>query len=204
MYYQDVKNRYLNKKENQLTSEDQQNETLPTNVQEVSLDEGENKIVSSVTNEIINKIPTYTVMAKRALKELNNIGEGCSKLEILIFILKKYKPLDEITNINKKLGKVLESGVLKGTFLSNCKIKKSLKPKLKIADKKVQGKKTLVLMKKQKTGNKMVQNIKVSKSNKNIVRGKQGSANLPRNIKQSKEIKQQKLSGKRIRLENSI
>jgi len=74
----------------------------------------------------------YDRMVNQALKHLNTQGEGCSKLEILVFILRKFKPAEDIVAINEKLGKALEFRVKKGTLLSNEKApKESLKPKEK-------------------------------------------------------------------------
>jgi len=41
-------------------------------------------------------------------------GEGCTKLEILLFVLRKYKPKENITHVTNKLLEVLELGIKKG------------------------------------------------------------------------------------------
>ena len=47
--------------------------------------------------------------------EMNRVGgEGCTKLEILLFILRKYKPKENITHVTNKLLEVLELGIKKG------------------------------------------------------------------------------------------
>ena len=47
--------------------------------------------------------------------EMNRVGgEGCTKLEILLFVLRKYKPKENITHVTNKLLEVLELGIKKG------------------------------------------------------------------------------------------
>jgi len=80
-----------------------------------------------VTKEVKKKkdIPVrYDKMVQKALEHLNTQGEGCSKLQILVYILKKYQPSEDIVVINNKLGKLLDKRVRKGTLLSNEKLPK--------------------------------------------------------------------------------
>lgn len=79
-----------------------------------------------------NRGPRYDTMVNKALEHLNTRGEGCSKLEILVYILRKFQPSGDIVAINEKLGKALDVRVKKGTLLSNEKVhKESIKPKEK-------------------------------------------------------------------------
>ncbi|XP_023341007.1 nascent polypeptide-associated complex subunit alpha, muscle-specific form-like isoform X2 [Eurytemora carolleeae] len=64
--------------------------------------------------------PPYTAMIRQALLEMNRVGgEGCTKLEILLFVLRKYKPKENITHVTNKLLEVLELGIKKGLLLSS-------------------------------------------------------------------------------------
>merc|ERR1712179_721229 len=75
-----------------------------------------------------NKLPTYTTMIRSALEEVNVIGgEGCSKLEILLYILRKFRPKGNVNTITTKLIKVLEIGTKKGDFLSSVSCPRVLK-----------------------------------------------------------------------------
>merc|ERR1712013_498822 len=75
-----------------------------------------------------NKLPTYTTMIRSALEEMNVIGgEGCSKLEILLYILRKFRPKGNVNTITTKLIKVLEIGTKKGDFLSSVSCPRVLK-----------------------------------------------------------------------------
>ena len=67
-----------------------------------------------------SKLPTYTTMIKSALEEMNcDGGEGCTKLEILLYILRKFRPKGNVEQITSKLIKVLEAGTKRGDFLSS-------------------------------------------------------------------------------------
>ena len=67
-----------------------------------------------------SKLPTYTTMIKSALEEMNcDGGEGCTKLEILLYILRKFRPKGNVEQITSKLIKVLEVGTKRGDFLSS-------------------------------------------------------------------------------------
>merc|ERR1711915_733209 len=84
-----------------------------TNDVDLKTESNENKVSP-------NKLPTYTTMIKSALEEMNVIGgEGCSKLEILLYILRKFRPKGNINAITTKLIKVLEVGTKRGDFLSS-------------------------------------------------------------------------------------
>jgi len=75
-----------------------------------------------------NKLPTYTTMIKSALEEMNVTGgEGCSKLEILLYILRKFRPKGNVNTITTKLIKILENGTKKGDFLSSVSCPRVLK-----------------------------------------------------------------------------
>jgi len=67
-----------------------------------------------------SKLPPYTVMIKHALAEMNCVGgEGCTKLEILLFILRTYRPKDDIAHVTNKLIHTLDVGIKKGHLLSS-------------------------------------------------------------------------------------
>ena len=67
-----------------------------------------------------SKLPTYTTMIKAALEEMNcDGGEGCTKLEILLYILRKFRPKGNVEQITGKLIQVLEVGTKRGDFLSS-------------------------------------------------------------------------------------
>jgi len=67
-----------------------------------------------------SKLPTYTTMVKSALEEMNcDGGEGCTKLEILLYILRKFRPKGNVEQITSKLIMVLEIGTKRGNFLSS-------------------------------------------------------------------------------------
>merc|ERR1711874_606514 len=44
---------------------------------------------------------------------------GCTKLEILLYILRKFRPKGNVEQITSKLIKVLEAGTKRGDFLSS-------------------------------------------------------------------------------------
>ena len=54
-------------------------------------------------------------------------GEGCTKLEILLYILRKFKPKGNVEQITTKLIEVLETGTKKGDFLSSVSCPRVLK-----------------------------------------------------------------------------
>lgn len=92
-----------------------------TNEVDLKTESNENKVSP-------NKLPTYTTMIKSALEEMNVIGgEGCSKLEILLYILRKFRPKGNINAITTKLIKVLEVGTKRGDFLSSISCPRVLK-----------------------------------------------------------------------------
>merc|ERR1711915_347922 len=92
-----------------------------TNDVDLKTESNENKVSP-------NKLPTYTTMIKSALEEMNVIGgEGCSKLEILLYILRKFRPKGNINAITTKLIKVLEVGTKRGDFLSSISCPRVLK-----------------------------------------------------------------------------
>jgi len=78
-----------------------------------------------------SKLPPYNVMIKHALTELNSVGgEGCTKLELLLFILRTYQPKDDIANVTNKLIQMLEVGIKKGMLLSSA----SCTPRKRLVD----------------------------------------------------------------------
>jgi len=96
-------------------------ETNGENEATVKLEFNDNKVSP-------NKLPTYTTMIRSALEEMNVIGgEGCSKLEILLYILRKFRPKGNVNTITTKLIKVLEIGTKKGDFLSSVSCPRVLK-----------------------------------------------------------------------------
>lgn len=75
-----------------------------------------------------SKLPTYTTMVRAALEEMNCVGgEGCTKLEILLYILRKFRPKGNVEQITTKLIQVLEIGTKKGDFLSSESLPRVLK-----------------------------------------------------------------------------
>ena len=93
-----------------------------------------------------SKLPTYATMIKAALGEMNVVGgEGCTKLELLLYILRKFHPRGNISVITKKMVTVLEQGTKHGDFLSSVslprKIAKKDKAVVKTDQKKVEDKK---------------------------------------------------------------
>ena len=121
-----------------------------------------------------NKLPTYTTMIKSALEEMNVTGgEGCSKLEILLYILRKFRPKGNVNTITTKLIKILEVGTKKGDFLSSVScprvLKKSSEAKKDANDgdkKKENVIKEKEKVKKIKTKDGQIIKVKVSKLNK--------------------------------------
>jgi len=66
------------------------------------------------------KGPAYKTMIKCALEEMNDTGgEGCTKLQILLYILRKFRPKGKVNSILTKLINVLEAGRRNGDFLSS-------------------------------------------------------------------------------------
>lgn len=131
-----------------------------------------------------NKLPTYTTMIRSALEEMNVIGgEGCSKLEILLYILRKFRPKGNVNTITTKLIKVLEIGTKKGDFLSSVSCPRVLKKaveekkdskdedKKKGKEKKQKGKEKEKL-KKIKTKDGKIMKVKASKLKKKEKEGK--------------------------------
>ena len=75
-----------------------------------------------------SKLPTYTTMIRAALEDMNCVGgEGCTKLEILLYILRKFKPKGNVEQITSRLIQVLELGTKKGDFLSSVSCPRVLK-----------------------------------------------------------------------------
>merc|ERR1711892_497867 len=127
-----------------------------------------------------NKLPTYTTMIKSALDEMNVPGgEGCSKLEILLYILRKFRPKGNVNTITTKLIKILEVGTKKGDFLSSVScprvLKKTADGKKDVKDgdsKKEIKPKEKEKMKKIKTKDGKIIKVKVSKLKKKEKMGK--------------------------------
>jgi len=127
-----------------------------------------------------NKLPTYTTMIKSALDEMNVPGgEGCSKLEILLYILRKFRPKGNVNTITTKLIKILEVGTKKGDFLSSVScprvLKKTADGKKDVKDgdsKKEIKPKEKEKMKKIKTKDGKIIKVKVSKLKKKEKVGK--------------------------------
>merc|ERR1712106_77802 len=128
-----------------------------------------------------NKLPTYTTMIKSALDEMNVPGgEGCSKLEILLYILRKFRPKGNVNTITTKLIKILEVGTKKGDFLSSVScprvLKKTADGKKDVKDgdsKKEIKPKEKEKMKKIKTKDGKIIKVKVSKLKKKEKGGKE-------------------------------
>ena len=75
-----------------------------------------------------SKVPTYTTMVRAALEDMNCVGgEGCTKLEILLYILRKFKPKGNVEQVTTKLIQVLETGTKRGDFLSSVSCPRVLK-----------------------------------------------------------------------------
>merc|ERR1712129_208052 len=117
-----------------------------------------------------NKLPTYTTMIKSALEEMNVTGgEGCSKLEILLYILRKFRPKGNVNTITTKLIKILEVGTKKGDFLSSVSCPRVLKKapeakkEVKNGDKKKEKVTKREKVKKVKTKDGKIIKVKVSK-----------------------------------------
>jgi len=87
-------------------------------------------------SESPNKLPTYATMIKKALEDMNVVGgEGCTKLEILLYILRKFQPKGNVSVVASKMIKVLEEGTKHGDFLSSVSL-----PRKMIKKEKLQGK----------------------------------------------------------------
>merc|ERR1711934_455592 len=85
-------------------------------------EEGESSPVKTErrVSESPNKLPTYATMIKKALEEMNVVGgEGCTKLEILLYVLRKFQPKGNVSIVASKMIKVLEEGTKHGDFLSS-------------------------------------------------------------------------------------
>ena len=80
-----------------------------------------------------SKVPTYTTMVRAALEDMNCVGgEGCTKLEILLYILRKFKPKGNVEAVTTKLIQVLETGTKRGDFLSSVSCPRVLKKESKV------------------------------------------------------------------------
>ena len=66
------------------------------------------------------KLPTMTSMIRLALEEMNVVGgEGCTKLEILLYILRKFRPKGNISVVSSKMIQILDQGTKQGDFMSS-------------------------------------------------------------------------------------
>ena len=82
-------------------------------------------------SESPNKLPTYATMIKKALEDMNVVGgEGCTKLEILLYILRKFQPKGNVSVVASKMIKVLEEGTKHGDFLSSVSLPRKMVKKL--------------------------------------------------------------------------
>ena len=143
-------------------------------------------------------------MIRSALEEMNVIGgEGCSKLEILLYILRKFRPKGNVNTITTKLIKVLEIGTKKGDFLSSVScprvLKKAVEEKKDSKDedkKKEKEKKQKVKekekLKKIKTKDGKIIKIKASKLKKKEKEGKE-KEKMKDKAKDKKEKKEKRV-----------
>merc|ERR1712241_1465949 len=95
-------------------------------------------------SESPNKLPTYATMIKKALEDMNVVGgEGCTKLEILLYILRKFQPKGNVSVVASKMIKVLEEGTKHGDFLSSVSLPRKMikKEKTKAEEEKKKKKK---------------------------------------------------------------
>merc|ERR1719219_1703673 len=70
-------------------------------------------------------------MIKKALEDMNVVGgEGCTKLEILLYILRKFQPKGNVSVVASKMIKVLEEGTKHGDFLSSVSLPRKMVKKL--------------------------------------------------------------------------
>merc|ERR1712061_276867 len=84
-------------------------------------------------SESPNKLPTYATMIKKALEDMNVVGgEGCTKLEILLYILRKFQPKGNVSIVASKMIKVLEEGTKHGDFLSSVSLPRKMVKKDKL------------------------------------------------------------------------
>eukprot|EP00092_Neocalanus_flemingeri_P011152 GFUD01012014.1.p1 GENE.GFUD01012014.1~~GFUD01012014.1.p1 ORF type:complete len:1088 (-),score=342.73 GFUD01012014.1:789-4052(-) len=149
-----------------------------------------------------NKLPTYTTMIKSALEEMNVTGgEGCSKLEILLYILRKFRPKGNVNTITTKLIKILEVGTKRGDFLSSVSCPRVLKQapevrkEVKERDKKKKEKVTNKdKIKKIKTKDGKVLKVKASKLTKKVKQDKDKKEKKKRVVVQSPQKIKEPLS----------
>jgi len=104
----------------------------------IKQEEGEEQKSSPVKSErrvsdSPNKLPTYATMIKKALEDMNVVGgEGCTKLEILLYILRKFQPKGNVSMVSSKMIKVLEEGTKHGDFLSSVSLPRRMVKKDKL------------------------------------------------------------------------
>ena len=134
-----------------------------------------------------SKLPTYTTMIRSALEEMNcDGGEGCTKLEILLYILRKFRPKGNVEQITSKLIKVLEVGTKRGDFLSSVSCPRVIK---KDSQEKTR-EKSVASEKGEKEKKKKIVVTKVkSKSTIAVKRGRPASVNSNKDKKEKKKEK---------------
>merc|ERR1712203_1089507 len=104
----------------------------------IKQEEGEEQKSSPVkterrVSESPNKLPTYATMIKKALEDMNVVGgEGCTKLEILLYVLRKFQPKGNVSVVASKMIKVLEEGTKHGDFLSSVSLPRKMVKKDKL------------------------------------------------------------------------
>jgi len=147
-----------------------------------------------------NKLPTYTTMIRSALEDMNCVGgEGCTKLEILLHILRKFQPKGNVSSITSKLVQVLDRGIKQGHFLSSVSLPRvvrkpmpGLKPikqidNIKSKDKKVGKKKVLsskVVRTKENKKDKATKTKSKQTENSTDKKVKKNSLQTPRRLKE--------------------
>ena len=179
-----------NKQEQQLTKTPNKSESVNnTSLTPVKVETTE----PAITSPSPSKIPTYTNMIRAALDEMNCVGgEGCTKLEILLYILRKFKPKGSVEQITTKLIEVLEVGTKKGDFLSSVSCPRKLKKEVKEIKKEKDIKKEPIEIKKGGKAEEAKKKLdKKVKSNEKLKDKK-----LKKAVKDDKKDKSKKLASK--------